>query len=151
MVPSFEKRVRAFAIDTSGVALIGMISIFGISPVNELYGQIFVLLGAFGFYIFPYFFGTGQTLGKRVQKIKVVMKDDRKAPIWLLVLRDVVKVSLSIYSFGLYLIIATFSMNSHVSRTIHDYIFQTKMIDLEVRSKQTSFLGKSSLLKERGL
>lgn len=151
MVPSFEKRVRAFAIDTSGVALIGMISVFGISPVNELYGQIFVLFGAFGFYILPYFFGTGQTLGKRVQKIKVVMKDDKKAPIWLLVLRDIVKLTLSIYSFGIYLIIATFSMSSHVSRTIHDYIFQTKMIDLEVRSKEKSFLGKSSLLKDRGL
>jgi uncharacterized RDD family membrane protein YckC len=151
MVPSFEKRVRAFAIDTSGVALIGMISIFGISPVNELFGQIFLLFGAFSFYLLPYFFGTGQTLGKRVQKIKVVMKDDRKAPIWLLVLRDVVKLILSVSTFGLYLIVATFSMSSHVSRTIHDYVFQTKLIDLEVKSKQTSFLGKSSLLKDRGL
>jgi hypothetical protein len=42
-------------------------------------------------------------------------------------------------------------MNSHTSRTIHDYIFQTKMIDLEKRQGKDDILGRSSLLKERGL
>ena len=151
MVPSFEKRVRAFAIDTSAVTLIGIVSILGISPFNELLGQIVFILGAIGFYILPYFRGTGQTLGKRVQKIKVVMKDGEDAPIFLLVFRDVTKVMLSAFTLGAYLIIATFSMNSHVSRTIHDYIFQTKVIDLQTERDMGSVLGKSSFFKERGL
>jgi uncharacterized RDD family membrane protein YckC len=151
MVPSFEKRVRAFAIDTSGAMLIGIVSIFGILPFNELLGQVVFVLGAIGFYILPYFRGTGQTLGKRIQKIKVVMKDDVDAPVFLLVLRDATKVLLSAFTWGVYLIVATFSMNSHVSRTIHDYIFQTKVIDLQTEREMGSVLGKSSFFKERGL
>jgi len=151
MVPSFEKRVRAFAIDTSGVALIGMISVFGIAPSNETLAQIVVAVGAFGFYFIPYVFNHGQTLGKRVQKIRIVRNDDSPAPLWQLILRDTFKLGLSITTGGLYLVIATFSMSSHVSKTIHDYIFQTKVIDLEPRTKRSDLLGKSSLLKERGL
>lgn len=151
MVPSFEKRVRAFAIDTSGVALIGIVATFGIAPFNEILGQAVFVLGVLGFYILPYLNGNGQTLGKRVQKIKVVMKDDVDAPIYLLVFRDVTKLSLSIFTFGFYLVIATFAMSSHVSRTIHDYIFQTKVIDIQTERDMGSVLGKSSFFKERGL
>lgn len=151
MVPSFEKRVRAFAIDTSGVMIIGIISIYGVAPFNELLGQIIFGLGAFMFYLFPYLRGTGQTFGKRIQQIKVVMKDDQPAPIWLLLVRDITKLSASLLTAGVYLVIATFSMNSHVSRTIHDYIFQTKVIDLQTERDMGSVLGKSSLLKDRGL
>jgi uncharacterized RDD family membrane protein YckC len=151
MVPSFEKRVRAFAIDTSGVALVSMIAIFGIAPQNQRLAQIVMLIGAFSFYLLPYFFSEGQTLGKRVQKIKIVKSDDTKASLLRIILREITKLFLSAITGGLYLIVATFSMNSHVSRTIHDYIFQTKMIDLEPRSKRSDLLGKSSLLKDRGL
>ncbi|MGB0174738.1 MAG: RDD family protein [Acholeplasmataceae bacterium] len=151
MVPSFEKRVRAFAIDTSGVMLVGIVATFGVTPFNETLGIILFGLGAFMFYIFPYFRGTGQTFGKRIQKIKVVMKDDRPAPIWLLLIRDMTKLFASLFTYGLYLVVATFSMNSHVSRTIHDYIFQTKVIDLQNERDMGSVLGKSSLLKDRGI
>ena len=51
MVPSFEKRVRAFAIDTSGVSLVAMISIFGVVPFNELIDTTLIVLGAIGFYV----------------------------------------------------------------------------------------------------
>jgi uncharacterized RDD family membrane protein YckC len=151
MVPSFEKRVRAFAIDTSGVSLVAMISVFGVVPFNELLGTVLIILGAVGFYVLPYAFGGGQTLGKRVQKIKIVMKDDSKASIIILVLRDAFKLGLSIATFGLYLIVATFAMSGHVSRTIHDYIFQTKVIDLEPQTHRDHQRQTSSLLKERGL
>lgn len=151
MVPSFEKRVRAFAIDTSGVMLIGIVATFGVTPFNETLGIILFGLGAFMFYIFPYFRGTGQTFGKRIQKIKVVMKDDRPAPIWLLLIRDITKIAASIFTYSLYLIIASFTVKSHVSRTIHDYIFQTKVIDIQTERDMGSVLGKSSLLKDRGI
>lgn len=151
MVPSFEKRVRAFAIDTSGASLVAMISLFGIAPFNEILATIMITLGVIGFYILPYALGGGQTLGKRVQKIKIVMKDDTKAPFIILMLRDIFKLGLSIATFGLYLIVATFAMSDHVSRTIHDYIFKTKVIDLEPKTHRDHQRQTSSLLKERGL
>jgi uncharacterized RDD family membrane protein YckC len=150
MVPSFEKRVRAFAIDTSGVALAGILAI-GVSPQSETLSYVIFLGAAFFFYLFPYFRNTGQTLGKRVQKIQVVLKDGNKAPIWLLLLRDTSKVLASVFTAGVYLMVCMFFMNGHTSRTIHDYIFQTKMIDLEKRQGKDDILGRSSLLKERGL
>lgn len=151
MVPSFEKRVRAFAIDTSGVSLVAMISVFGIVPFNEILGTILIGIGAIGFYVLPYAFGGGQTLGKRVQKIKIVMKDGSNASFIILMFRDAFKLGLSIATFGLYLIVATFAMSDHVSRTIHDYIFQTKVIDLEPKTHRDHQRQTSSLLKERGL
>ena len=150
MVPSFEKRVRAFAIDTSGVALVGILAI-GVSPQSETLAYVIFLSAAFFFYLFPYFRRTGQTLGKHVQKIQVVLKDGQQAPVWLLLLRDTTKVLASVLTAGLYLLICMFFMNSHTSRTIHDYIFQTKMIDLEKRQGKDDILGRSSLLKDRGL
>ena len=46
MVPSFEKRVRAFAIDTSGVALVGILAI-GVSPQSETLSYVIFLAAAF--------------------------------------------------------------------------------------------------------
>ena len=103
MVPSFEKRVRAFAIDTSGVALVGILAI-GVSPQSETLSYVIFLSAAFFFYLFPYFRNTGQTLGKRVQKIKVVLKDGSQAPIWLLLLRDTSKVLASVFTAGALLV-----------------------------------------------
>ena len=151
MVPSFEKRIRAFAIDTSGAIIVTLIASFGVAPFNQILAQVISLVGLFLFYLFPYFKNTGQTLGKRVQKIKVVMKNNMPAPIWLLIVRDFTKISLSIITSGLYMIFATIIMDSHVSRTFHDYLFQTKVIDLEMVKNTENILGKSSLLKKKGL
>ena len=105
MVPSFEKRIRAFAIDTSGAIIVTLIASFGVAPFNQILAQVISLVGLFLFYLFPYFKNTGQTLGKRVQKIKVVMKNNLPAPIWLLIVRDFTKISLSIITSGLYMIL----------------------------------------------
>ena len=110
MVPSFEKRIRAFAIDTSGAIIVTLIASFGVAPFNQILAQVISLVGLFLFYLFPYFKNTGQTLGKRVQKIKVVMKNNMPAPIWLLIVRDFTKISLSIITSGLYMIFATIIM-----------------------------------------
>jgi uncharacterized RDD family membrane protein YckC len=150
MIPSFEKRVRAFAIDTSGVALVAILGL-GISAESTTLSYVLVGIAFFGFYLFPYVFGQGQTLGKRVQKIKVIHKSGAEAPIWLLLTRDLFKLILSISTYGIYMIVAVFVISNKDGRTIHDYVFQTKVIDLEPHKGKSDILGKSSLLKERGI
>lgn len=150
MIPSFEKRVRAFAIDTSGVALIAILGV-GISVESTALSYVLVGIAFFGFYLFPYLLGQGQTLGKRVQKIKVIHKNGTNAAIWLLLARDIFKLALSISTYGVYMIIAVFVISNKDGRTIHDYLFQTKVIDLEPNKGKSDVLGTSSLLKERGI
>jgi len=147
MVPSFEKRVRAFAIDTSGVTLLMILSI----PFGIEIGQFIIIGSVVLFYFLPYFFISGQTFGKRMQKIKIVTIDDQQVPIWRILLREIFKLGLSVATFGVYLIIAFFFMNDKTSRTIHDYIFKTKMIDLNPVRYNNNVLGTTESLKKRGI
>ena len=55
MVPSFEKRVRAFAIDTSGVSLFIIVSLF-LGVYYEPLPWIVSGLVFFGFYFFLFFY-----------------------------------------------------------------------------------------------
>ncbi len=155
MIPSFEKRVRAFAIDTSAVTLFVILSM----PLNNMFPteSEFPLipylvsgLAFFGFYLFPYFISKGQTFGKRVQKIKVVDVTGVDAPLWRILMRDVFKLSLSIVTFGLYMVVSFFVMSDQTSRTIHDYIFKTKVIDLEKPTGKNNFMAKSESMRKRG-
>ena len=149
MVPSFEKRVRAFSIDTSAVTLFIILSIF-MGQIADFLPWV-VSGGAFiGFYLFPYFISSGQTFGKRIQKIKLTNIDGSDVPIWRVLLREIFKLLLSASTFGLYLVIAFFVMNDKTSRTIHDYIFKTKVIDLEKPTGKSNILGKSESMKKRG-
>lgn len=150
MVPKFERRVRAFAIDTSGVFITVILSLFIPKPFN------FILIGAavLGFYIMPYFISNGQTFGKRVEKIKVVNLDGSDASVAKLLIREITKLALSVLTFGIYLVVAFFAVTEkEVSRTIHDYIFKTKMIDLDTTKKHKTdpVLGKGEYAKKRGL
>lgn len=147
MVPSFEKRVRAFAIDTSGVTLLMILSIpFGMDIAQ------FIIIGAvILFYFLPYFFIKGQTFGKRIQKIKIVTLDDKDVAIWKILLREAFKLGLSVLTFGIYLVVAFFFMSDKTSRTIHDYIFKTKMIDLKPERYSNNVLQTTESLKRRGI
>lgn len=156
MVPSFEKRVRAFAIDTSAVTLFVILSM----PLNNMFPMesgvplipyLVSGLAFVGFYFFPYFLSSGQTFGKRIQKIKVVDYLGGDAQLWRILLRDIFKLVLSISTFGLYLVISFFVMSDKTSRTIHDYIFKTKMIDLEKPTGKDNYLGKVESMRKRGL
>lgn len=156
MVPSFEKRVRAFAIDTSAVTLFVILSM----PLNNmvpmesgvpLIPYLVSGLAFVGLYFFPYFLSSGQTFGKRIQKIKVVDYLGGDAQLWRILLRDIFKLVLSISTFGLYLVISFFVMSDKTSRTIHDYIFKTKMIDLEKPTGKDNYLGKVESMRKRGL
>lgn len=153
MVPSFEKRVRAFAMDTSPVAIVLLLSAW-MGGDNKLIPYL-ISGGAFiGFYFFPYMLKSskGQTFGKRIQKIRIVKVDDTPVELWRVLLRDLFKLALSIGTFSVYLIVSFFVMNEHTGRTIHDYIFKTKVIDLETPQKKGgNVLGTSESLKKRGL
>ncbi len=150
MVPSFEKRVRAFAIDTSGVSIALILSTF-LGTTWAPLPYIVSGIAAFVFYFLPYFLSNGQTFGKRIQKIKVVTLHGKDVNVFMLILRDLFKLGLSVVTFGLYLIICYFVMNEKTSRTIHDFIFKTKMIDLEPLQGKNNYLGKSEYMRKRGL
>jgi uncharacterized RDD family membrane protein YckC len=149
MVPSFEKRVRAFAIDTSGVALFSIISL-GLSNLWFYLPHTVFGLAFFGIYFFPHFLTPGQTFGKRIQKIRIVNLEGEDITIAHAILRDFVKVFLSIITFGVYLVISFFVMSDKTSRTIHDYIFKTKVIDLEKPTGKNNYMNKTESMRKRG-
>lgn len=154
MVPKFEKRVRAYSIDISGAIIALIIAVLGFGDLTWLkilvVGLAYLLLS-----IFPYFFSSGQSYGKRIQKIKIVKLDGTDANVLILVLRELFKTALSIMTFGLYTIVAFFALTEkETSRTIHDFIFKTKAIDLEkpkVRNRNDNIIGTSESLRKRGL
>ncbi|MBN2268526.1 MAG: RDD family protein [Acholeplasmataceae bacterium] len=150
MVPSFEKRVRAFAIDTSGVMIFVILSLFTGTEIRAI-PYIISVTAAFVFYVLPHFFSRGQTFGKRIQKIKTVDLDGNDLKLWRIILRDVFRLALSFMTFGLYLIIAFFFINEKTSRTIHDYIFKTKVIDLEKPVGKMNFMNKTESMRKKGL
>jgi uncharacterized RDD family membrane protein YckC len=54
-------------------------------------------------------------------------------------------------TFGIYLIVAFFVMNEKTSRTIHDYLFKTKVIDLEKPVGKMEFMNRTESMRKRGL
>ncbi len=134
MVPRFEKRVRAFAADMSGLILITILTALGTPdfPEKSLVQTIILVVSFLLIIVLPLFLKSRQTFGKRMQKIKVVNLDGTDASIIKLILRELTKYVLSTLTFGVYLIVAYFTLTEkHVSRTTHDYIFKTKVIDLD--------------------
>ncbi len=130
MVPSFEKIIKSFAIDTSGVMLVVLLSI----PISEPpYLRKVLLLAAFlGFYFLPYFISSGQTFGKRVERIRVVDKSGAVAPLWRVLLRQLFMLTASVLKFGIYFIGCFFFISEkRENRLPHDYIFRTRIIDID--------------------
>ena len=134
MVPRFEKRVRAFAADISGLSVAVLLTAFGLTNFEgkNLVQFIVITLAFILIIILPLCLKSHQTFGQRIQKIKVVNMDDREPHVIKLIAREIVKYGLSLATFGVYLILAYFFISENqVSRTIHDYIFKTKVIDLD--------------------
>lgn len=150
MVPSFEKRVRAFAIDTSGVMIFVILSLFSGTQIRIL-PYVISMTAGFVFYILPHFFSRGQTFGKRIQKIKTVGLEGQDLKLWHIILRDLFRLLASFMTFGIYLIVAFFVINEKTSRTIHDYIFKTKVIDLEKPVGKMEFMNRTESMRKRGL
>lgn len=137
----FERRLRAYSIDLSfafALATLAIIILKGFEKIDIYLKWIIVFACYFGVMIIPHFLSKGQTLGKKVQKIKVVLKTKNLVekeyftpPLYLLILRESVKAIFSFLTFGFYLIIAGLIASNHEDgRTIHDYIFGTRVIAL---------------------
>src|SRR5690554_7692317 len=95
MVPRFEKRVRAFAADISGLIIVFILTAYGMAnienPLRTIL-QISILVSTFFFLIiFPNLLKSKQTFGKRIQKIKVVNLDGTDASKIKLIARELFK------------------------------------------------------------
>lgn len=148
MVPKFEKRVRAFSIDTASLMLVLILTMF----LNPLLRNILLAIMFFIIYILPYLISKGQTFGKRIQKIKVVKVDGSDVNTLIVILRQLFILLVIAITFGIYLIVAFFFLSEkETSRTIHDYIFKTKMIDLSPVDYKDDYLNKTESMTKRGL
>lgn len=133
---SFERRIRAFSIDMSFSTVLFLILIFIVNLIGIENNSIKLLVSAsisyFGVLIIPNLFSKGQTFGKRNQKLRVVnIRTDEVPNMVVILLREIVKGCLMIFSYGVYLLICGIMVNSRKDgRSIHDLIFQTKVIPI---------------------
>lgn len=152
MIPTFEKRVRGFSIDTSLTFLL-IIFLIGI-PLDASIRQVLLVLLMVCIYLVPYLISPGQTFGKRVQKTKVVNSDFSDASIIKLLARDLFKIILSIMTFGLYLVLCVFLMDEKKqNKSLHDKLFKTMVIDLNAKKYQykDNYINQPDSLKRRGV
>lgn len=130
-IVNFEKRLKAFATDTSLSFIILICSAMAFAdlyPWNLYVGLLIHYL----ILTVPYFFskGKGQNFGKRTNGMMVVNAKTGEVPnVWLLVLREIFKETLVLVTMTLYaLIAAIISTGRKDGRTIHDFIFNTQVI-----------------------
>jgi len=158
---TFDRRVRAYSIDTSFALVLMVTGIIAVSYIESIgnTGKWLIVLGLYFTVMFvPHFFSKGQTFGKRTQKLKIIknvkeliVKEYEVPPLYLLLLREFVKGLLSIFSLGFYLVIAGIvSSNREDGRTIHDFIFNTRVYPLTRLSsdkietrRESQFLNES--------
>lgn len=130
-VVNFEKRLKAFSIDTSLSWLLLLLMALGFSNIYP-YNLTIGLALHYLVLIVPYFFskGKGQNFGKRTQGIKVINYKTGEVPsIWILILREIVKETLILMTVAVYALIAgIISTGRRDGRTIHDFIFGTQVI-----------------------
>lgn len=126
------KRIEAFAADSSLVIMVGIAVNWVCGYVQNADWLPFIaicLVITLG-YFFPYLVWQGQTFGKRMRKVQLVNLDGSKCNMWKIAAREFFKVFLSIVTGGLYAIIAgLFLVFRKDERTIHDFIFRTKVIE----------------------
>ena len=134
---TFDRRLRSFSIDTSfaGVLLLLLV------PLQQLSSDLRILIAFiiyYGIFCLPYLFGKGQTFGKRTQKLVVIWNTKELVPKeikipnrFYLMLREAVKCTLILITFGFYIIVGgIISTNRQDGRTIHDFIFRTRVVAL---------------------
>ncbi len=130
-IVNFEKRLRAFAVDTSLSFIILMLMALGfasIYPFNLYIGLVLHYLVL----TVPYFFskGKGQNFGKRTNGMMVINVKTGEVPnVWILVLREIVKETLVLFTMVIYAVVAAIiSTGRKDGRTIHDFIFNTQVV-----------------------
>ncbi|MDD3171508.1 MAG: RDD family protein [Bacilli bacterium] len=147
---TFDRRLRAFSIDTS-FAFFLVLCLIPI-PLDADIKKYLVGVIYFGVSLVPYLFGSGQTFGKRIQKIKVIKNTSELVPTkyvvpnrFYLILREFTKCCFIIMTFGLYILVAGIvSTNREDGRTIHDFIFKTRVIVLTRYSTDRTEMNRTS-------
>ncbi len=138
---TFDRRLRAYSIDSSlafTLMVICMIAIYNISSINSTWKLTIAMGCYFSVMLIPNLISPGQTFGKRIQKLKVVYRTAELVPerfvvpkVYLLLLREPVKALLTFMTFGVYIFVAgIISSGREDGRTIHDFIFKTRVIAL---------------------
>ena len=150
-IPSFDKRIRAFSVDTS-LAMILILLIFGLGLKPNV-SKIIALIILGLVYLVPHLFSNGQTFGKRTQQIQIINFDGTECNLLKVILRDLFKISASILTGGLYMIVCYFMVDEKGDkRAIHDFIFRTIVVDLDKSKKYNDdYLQKPKSLRNRGL
>ena len=134
----FDRRLRAYSIDTSLAFLLVILVIFTVYDLkmpewakNSIVAAIYL-----GVYIIPNLISPGQTFGKRVQKLKVIKNSgyegrEYRVPSRFFWSCASFKAACTILTFGFYLLIAGIvSNNRRDGRTVHDFVFGTRVIPL---------------------
>ncbi len=154
---NFERRVRSFSIDLSFATIMFIIFVMLLNLLDWGTDQIKLLLAAsvayFGALIIPNLFQKGQSFGKRNQKMMVVNINTNQAPkMIVLILREIFKGLLMIWTYGAYMVICGIMVNSRKDgRVVHDLVFKTKVICLTMYTtdkEQGNVLGTSETMKK---
>lgn len=137
---TFNYRVSAFSIDYGSVLLVMLIAIF--MQIHPEYGQYIKMLITVVFWyllnISISFKTPGLTIGKKINKIRVVNEDYSEVSIGRMHVRETFIFLVTILSGGLYIFISYLLMESRVDkRAIHDLLFKTRVI------RTTPFVGKT--------
>ena len=124
---SFNDRINAFFFDLGIVALALLINIF--MQYETIYKVGITIVVWFLINILPQLFFKGQTLGKKFADIKVVDIDNKDVSFLKSSLRSVWIFVFGLVTIGIYFVVGLYISEKHVhKRSIHDYIFQTKVI-----------------------
>lgn len=123
----FNERIEGFAPEFTAIFLSILIVIFiQVHPLIRL-GSVFITY--YLFTSFMSFFSAGQSIGKKMAKTEVLTLAYETPSRLRIHLRDLFKWSAGFLTAGMYFVIAFMVFSMHPEkRTIHDFIFKTRVV-----------------------
>ncbi|MCF7925769.1 MAG: RDD family protein [Candidatus Izimaplasma sp.] len=124
----FNERINAFATDMIPVFTSALIVVF--MQFDLALKILIMVLSWYSMNILPYHFLNNQTLGKKWAELIVINDNRTTTHIKTLYAREIFKVVLGVGSAGLYYLISfIYAQNRKDKRSIHDQIFNTKVVN----------------------
>lgn len=128
---SFNDRNSAFFLDLGVVSLALLVNIF--MQYETLYKVLITIIVWFIINIVPAIFYKGQTLGKKLSKVKVVDTNNEDISIIRYILRSLFIFIIGFITIGLYFIVGLYIAEKRIDkRSIHDLLFKTKVVRTKV-------------------